>query len=462
MTVNQQLIDAAARRRKQWEATRRQMMSMAGVGVGGRPANYFPDRSSWGPSAAYRVPEPQHPGQMNVRRGAMSNDTEITKYTDMIYGTGPTAPLYTAGETAPAPTAGRGNPLAERIAANQASRQGDKDAYIANVAQQNQRAFDDTQARIEELRVGHSDKRDRALGALDTFGQTQGAFIDERAEEALKTQRALLQQRGLANSSDLPAWMARNARDTSLQKLKLAEDIDDRRVKYDTSLTNEYLGAVERINNRPPDLAQANAIMAKYGASGDGQGYAGADAELGRTATVQQPTYGQQAQGAPPRGVRVGFGNAAAMYGFTGGPVYGQPQQAQQQPSKKKQAPTQSQDDSVAPVAMEQMASNRFDENGLTAMQRRVIRERLAKAQKGKQRSAQGKRPVHSGPISIASALARNVTPSMRERAAHAIAGVGDRILFHPDRWKEQYPDAAALAQLAYSAAGGLSSNFYQ
>jgi hypothetical protein len=302
MTAAEQLRQIQARKEKRLMQTRRKLMQLAGTEATGRPAQrgFMPRTTT--PGGFARSPEPQYAGQINVRRGYMPSETEIVQASQMAGGAEDDRLMAELGTQIAAENAGggmsgggrervlggRGNPrqsvgtgMAGGTSGGMAGLPPEMQAYLADVYAKDQAAFNDTQARIGELRAGHADKRQRTLDRVENYGIAQQQLNAEKKAESLKTQRAVLQARGLSNSSDLPAWMARNDRDWGLVDQKLSEDVDDRAIRYDTALTNEYLGAIERINNIPPNMPQAMDMALKYGASGNGMGYGGVDAQLG-------------------------------------------------------------------------------------------------------------------------------------------------------------------------------------
>jgi hypothetical protein len=191
------------------------------------------------------------------------------------------------------------------------------------VSKQDKAAFRDTQRRINELRMGHADKRQRVLDRVENFGHAQRALNQEKQEESLKNQRAFLAMKGLSNSNDLPAWQARSDRDWGLVGQKLNEDVDDRAIRYDISTTDDYLGAVERINNHPPNMQAALEMAMKYGYSGDGQGYGAVDGQLGQAAAPAPAVAPQRS--IPAMGAQGAMALARGLTGQMQRPMYGQP-----------------------------------------------------------------------------------------------------------------------------------------
>jgi hypothetical protein len=372
MTANEKLRQIRDKKRKQYEATRRMMMGMANVGVGGRPSSYFHDRGAFGPSSAFRVPEPEREGEITVRRGVMPQPTQIQAAADKMYGRGNASDMAEAKAMLSAPAAsgavasagGGGSPGGFGGPGGVGGMPPELQAYLADVSKQDKAAFRDTQRRINELRMGHADKRQRVLDRVENFGHAQRALNQEKQEESLKNQRAFLAMKGLSNSNDLPAWQARSDRDWGLVGQKLNEDVDDRAIRYDISTTDDYLGAVERINNHPPNMQAAMEMAMKYGYSGDGQGYGAVDGQLGKAAAPAPAVAPQRS--IPAMGAQ---GAMALARGLTGQmqqrPMYGQP---------------------IGPVVDESQdtptRSKRIGADGMTAVQRRVARERLRRASK--------------------------------------------------------------------------------
>jgi hypothetical protein len=341
MTAAEQLRQIQARKEKRLMQTRRKLMQLAGTEATGRPAQrgFMPRTTTAGGFA--RSPEPQYAGQINVRRGYMPSETEIVQASQMAGGAEDDRLMAELGAQIAAENAGagqsgggrervlggRGNPrqsvATEMTGGGMAGLPPEMQAYLADVYAKDQAAFNDTQARIGELRAGHADKRQRTLDRVENYGIAQQPLNAEKQKESLRMQRAINQDKGLSNSSDEAAWVGRNNRDWGFVDQKLSEDVDDRAIRYDTSLTNEYLGAIERINNIPPNMPQAMDMALKYGASGNGLGYGGVDAQLGAgtapvtaaaapAVTDRRPVYSAMS---PQEASRLGNGMMRQFYG---------------------------------------------------------------------------------------------------------------------------------------------------
>lgn len=130
--------------------------------------------------------------------------------------------------------------------------------------------------RYNEAHAGATDLRSRVLGDIDNWGTAQGQLNEEKAAQALDAQRAMLADRGMANTNILPAFAARNARDLALTQQDLSERKSARAIAADTSLTNGLLGIVERRNDTAgmdPNMLMQMAMQ--YGNSGAGKGFGG-------------------------------------------------------------------------------------------------------------------------------------------------------------------------------------------
>jgi hypothetical protein len=154
---------------------------------------------------------------------------------------------------------------------------------LAMLAQEFQTAREEANA-ANEARYGEgkgllSELGQRNQERVANWGTAASADIDERLQEQLGNNRAMLASRGLLNSTIEPAFAARAARDTAREQQRVSEMRDSRLAQYDTQDTNNLAGWIERRNDVAPSLESLAQLAMQYGASGDGEGMASLQGE---------------------------------------------------------------------------------------------------------------------------------------------------------------------------------------
>jgi hypothetical protein len=151
---------------------------------------------------------------------------------------------------------------------------------MQSVLADNQRAREENLKRYDEVKGMYGDLGQRNQERIGNWGLAQAELNAERASESLGNQQAYLASRGLANSTILPAFMQRNARDLALQQQALSEARDNRMLQSDTSDTERLGSFIERRNDVGPDTGQLLQMALEYGRSGDGEGMAALQQEI--------------------------------------------------------------------------------------------------------------------------------------------------------------------------------------
>lgn len=340
------------------------------------------DRSAWNPGAGarpMRPAAPQDPNRFDMMFGADPTPDHVMRFMKLHT---PAAPLQRGGV---APVIAQPPAAAPVDAGAGSAGAGLVEQAFAQSAANKQRARDENLKRYDQVVGGKLGLHDRAMAEVPNWGEYQRKVNEEKAKEALDNQIGQLTASGIANSNVIPAFSQRNARDLGMAQQALSERVSDRKISFDTSLTNDLLAAVERRNDTAPDDTDLVRLAMEYERAGaERQQQQAAQAQAAARANELQR---QPAQSAPRRGVQGGVAFAGPNpLQLAGGMLYGawpQAQEVQQQQSQRKK-PTQQQGQQqmqAAPVM--QAPSNRYDANGLTAMQRRVVKKKWRDANGG-------------------------------------------------------------------------------
>lgn len=161
-----------------------------------------------------------------------------------------------------------------------AAQEADNKLAEANAA--NQARYDQGLGELGDLRSRNSER-------VQNFGKAAKADLEERFSQNLANVTANLSSRGLGNSTILPAFEAKNARDLAREQQRLSEMVDDRASRYDTSDTNNLVGFVERRDDIGPDLSAINELALRMGQSGmmGGGDFMGGEAQQPAAPTEQ-------------------------------------------------------------------------------------------------------------------------------------------------------------------------------
>lgn len=166
--------------------------------------------------------------------------------------------------------AGTGEPTGDEIFQNfLASAISERDAAnAANIAR-----YDEAKKLTTELGQRNQDR-------VKNWGIAASEDIDERMKESLGNQQAYLASRGLSNSTIMPAFMERSARDTAREQQRISEMRDQRASEYDTRDTTALAGIIERREDVAPSLEFLTQLAMQFGQSGDGEGLAAVQEEI--------------------------------------------------------------------------------------------------------------------------------------------------------------------------------------
>lgn len=268
---------------------------------------------------------PAVPGVFSIQRGRTPNEADIRRYM-LSAGMGdPNAigPIRNRPMQLPQ-RVDAGSSYQQRIAANRPQELSLTEQAFADAMAQNQRAFDETLNRYGQIVSGRLGVHDRAMSEAENWGKAQAKLNEERAREALDSQMAALEASGIANSNVLPAFAQRNARDLALTQQALSEAVSNRKIGYDTSLSDEVYDAVERRNDIPPDTNQLISLAMEYEKQ---QAAAGENGDLRRQIDEIKNSI---RQGRAPRrsfrSIRPVMGGIAPVFMNAGSMGYGMPQ----------------------------------------------------------------------------------------------------------------------------------------
>ncbi len=112
--------------------------------------------------------------------------------------------------------------------------------------------------------------RDRALGDLANYGQSQITDVNAAYDTQSKNANADLMGRGLYASTIGPSVQAGIERERQRSLGAANDQIINRRVNTDMGLTGNIAGVMERRNDVPPDLSQLIALQNGLGQGGYG------------------------------------------------------------------------------------------------------------------------------------------------------------------------------------------------
>lgn len=254
----------AQRTKRNFDALKAEMMKIAGVVPGRTTRNYFPQRNY--SAGGFSKPDQTRPGTLNVQFGVTPSDYEVSQNLMRLGLAGgspsrprqsPKPPMNPAGAQA-APAAPAGPSLFEKL--------------VADAQAKEDEANRQNQLRYDQVLGNQNDLRGRVMGEVDNWGGVQSKLNDEKAAEALKSIKADMAARGIANSNVTPAFQQRNARDLALVQQDLSERKSDRRIGYDTALTQDQNAFIERRNDIGPDQNALLQLALQYGQSGNGTG----------------------------------------------------------------------------------------------------------------------------------------------------------------------------------------------
>lgn len=137
--------------------------------------------------------------------------------------------------------------------------------YQTKLDQANQK----NESRYLDILAGRTDTRNRVLGDLKTFGQSQISDANDRYKSLNSQMQADIYSRGFGGSPSMLNSANRsseNARDRELNRIN--DDIINRRVAADASQSEGIAGFMERRNDVPPDLNQLIQLQQGLGRSG--------------------------------------------------------------------------------------------------------------------------------------------------------------------------------------------------
>lgn len=268
---------------------------------------------------------PAVPGVFSIQRGRTPNEADIRRYM-LSAGMGdPNAigPIRNRPMQLPQ-RVDAGSSYQQRIAANRPQELSLTEQAFADAMAQNQRAFDETLNRYGQIVSGRLGVHDRAMSEAENWGKAQAKLNEERAREALDSQMAALEASGIANSNVLPAFAQRNARDLALTQQALSEAVSNRKIGYDTALSDEVYDAVERRNDIPPDTNQLISLAMEYEKQ---QAAAGENGDLRRQIDEIKNSIRQgRAPRRSSRSIRPVMGGIAPVFMNAGSMGYGMPQ----------------------------------------------------------------------------------------------------------------------------------------
>jgi len=171
------------------------------------------------------------------------------------------------------------NPNARRLAASMGFGGGGGRGGAGGLAGDFQRAFDEArqenEARYRDILEGYDSRHNRALGYLEGAGAQEYADTNERydAQRASGTQH--LMGRGLGNSTLVNTMNMGVERERSNDIGRLEERLRDQFLTYDTGLSGDTLGFMERRSDTYPDYAQLAQLAQLEGQAGNGAGGGG-------------------------------------------------------------------------------------------------------------------------------------------------------------------------------------------
>lgn len=154
-------------------------------------------------------------------------------------------------------------------------------------------------ARYNEALGEATDLRSRNQDRVQNWGVAASQDIDERMKETLSNQRAHLASRGMLNSTIMPSFEGRVARDTAREQQRVSEMRDSRASQYDSSDTERRMGILERREDVAPSYEQLINLATQYGQSGMGQGMDAVRAEIAGLRN-QVNNQGYQRMSGPP------------------------------------------------------------------------------------------------------------------------------------------------------------------
>lgn len=249
---------------------RKELYKLHGVDGSRRQWQYNPPKS-YTADGLPRV-EQQFPGSFNVQYGVYPTEREIVDFQKRMGG-GPKAPKRrsTAGQgsefdsvlanaNAPSPAGGpQGsaapkNPYYDLLIEAAAA----EDAAVAEANAANEARFN----RIDQSNI---DLYNRTMGEVDNWGNVQSQLNKEQAAESMANVKAFAADRGLGNSNVIPAAQLRSDRDLALVQQDLSERKSNRRIGYDTSLTNNHNDFIERKYDNAPDPSALSQVYAQLG-----------------------------------------------------------------------------------------------------------------------------------------------------------------------------------------------------
>lgn len=183
--------------------------------------------------------------------------------------------------------------------------------------------------RYLDILQGRTDTKNRVLGDLKDWGQSQINDANDRYQSLQSQMLGDIYSRGFGGSPSMLAGAKRsaeNARDRELNRIN--DDIINRRTNADAGLSDSLYSFMERRNDVPPDLSQLIALQQGLGRTGPILNAPGYGQGMNQGGQPQLPGFLKPGLGRPP-----GFGGLGA-------PPAGQPSPISPLPIKPGLPPT--------------------------------------------------------------------------------------------------------------------------
>jgi hypothetical protein len=280
---------------------RRNLMQRVGLGNQNPYSTYRPNvMDPLGMSA----PGLRQPGGLNLTHGVSPSDADVYRYMNMRGGQRVVNGAEAGRQVSRMTAEDAGGPSAEPELTPEQQ-------YLMQFAQSLQSERDKANAanlkRYNEVHGLQTALGQRNQERVGNWGEAQRQLNEESAKATLGNMTANLASRGLSNSTILPAFQQRNARDLALQQQQLSEMRDSRLAEYDTRDTNNLAGLIERREDVAPSLDSLMQLAMEFGRSGDGERMEQVQnqieqlrAQIGRGGQGYQPMYNIPQYG--PRG----------------------------------------------------------------------------------------------------------------------------------------------------------------
>lgn len=143
---------------------------------------------------------------------------------------------------------------------------------VSDIASLYQTQYDEArranESRYEDILGGYTDVHRRAIEGLESRTEQGLADIDQAYEGAAAAGQQRMASRGLYNSTIAETMQQGTAREAQAAKNRYSDEMLDRRLGYDTALTQSRLGFMERREDEYPSQQLLTGLAQAIGQAG--------------------------------------------------------------------------------------------------------------------------------------------------------------------------------------------------